>query len=321
MSKMQMEIRSLPIKMSSNVNDGVLSVSGIVNGAGSVSEILTNPKNGRQFRETIAPGVFAKAISNASRIDFLSQHDKTQILSTTDNKSLQLQETEKGLEMRADISSTTWGKDTFQLIKDGIIKGMSFGMRVSDDNWSMGSDGIPMRTINGINLFEISAVRNPAYKNSEIEARDIDIINDIEIPDNIEERSEKLEDKDKEIREETPVTEEVKSEPEAEVLEEGDQVSEAPEKEAEKDEVKEDESEKVSVEVKPSEEVRSLINELHAEIDSVRSQLQEFRSLVEEKKELPEVEEEAKEEQKTEERSVEETPEDLEVRSFFVGNK
>lgn len=318
MSKMQMEIRSLPIKMSSNVNDGVLSVSGIVNGAGSVSEILTNPKNGRQFRETIAPGVFAKAISNASRIDFLSQHDKTQILSTTDNKSLQLQETEKGLEMRADISSTTWGKDTFQLIKDGIIKGMSFGMRVSDDNWSMGSDGIPMRTINGINLFEISAVRNPAYKSSEIEARDIDVINDIEIPDNIEERSEKLEDKDKEIREETPVTEEVKSEPEAEVLEEGGQVSEAPEKEAEKDEVEEAEPEKVSVEIKPSEEVRSLINELHAEIDSVRSQLQEFRELVEEKKELPEIKEEAKEELKTEERSVEETPEDLEVRSFFV---
>lgn len=318
MSKMQMEIRSLPIKMSSNVNDGVLSVSGIVNGAGSVSEILTNPKNGRQFRETIAPGVFAKAINNASRIDFLSQHDKTQILSTTDNKSLQLQETEKGLEMRADISSTTWGKDTFQLIKDGIIKGMSFGMRVSDDNWSMGSDGIPMRTINGINLFEISAVRNPAYKSSEIEARDIDVINDIEIPDNIEERSEKLEDKDKEIREETPVTEEVKSEPEAEVLEEGGQVSEAPEKEAEKDEVKEDESEKVSVEVKPSEEVRSLISSLQAEISDVRSQLEEFRGLVEDKKEQPEVKEEVKEEPKAEERSVEETPEDLEVRSFFV---
>lgn len=318
MSKMQMEIRSLPIKMSSNVNDGVLSVSGIVNGAGSVSEILTNPKNGRQFRETIAPGVFAKAINNASRIDFLSQHDKTQILSTTDNKSLQLQETEKGLEMRADISSTTWGKDTFQLIKDGIIKGMSFGMRVSDDNWSMGSDGIPMRTINGINLFEISAVRNPAYKSSEIEARDIDVINDIEIPDNIEERSEKLEDKDKEIREETPVTEEVKSEPEAEVLEEGGQVSEAPEKEAEKDEVKEAEPEKVSVEIKPSEEVRSLISSLQAEISDVRSQLEEFRGLVEDKKEQPEVKEEVKEEPRTEERSVEETPEDLEVRSFFV---
>lgn len=318
MSKMQMEIRSLPIKMSSNVNDGVLSVSGIVNGAGSVSEILTNPKNGRQFRETIAPGVFAKAINNASRIDFLSQHDKTQILSTTDNHSLQLQETEKGLEMRADISSTTWGKDTFQLIKDGIVKGMSFGMRVSDDNWSMGSDGIPMRTINGINLFEISAVRNPAYKSSEIEARDIDVINDIEIPDNIEERSEKLEDKDKEIREETPVTEEVKSEPEAEVLEEGGQVSEAPEKEAEKDEVKEAEPEKVSVEIKPSEEVRSLISSLQAEISDVRSQLEEFRGLVEDKKEQPEVKEEVKEEPKTEERSVEETPEDLEVRSFFV---
>lgn len=303
--------------MSSNINDGILSVSGIVNGAGSVSEILTNPRSGRQFRETIAPGVFAKAIGSASRIDFLSQHDKTQILSTTDNKSLQLQETEKGLEMRADISSTTWGKDTFQLIKDGIVKGMSFGMRVSDDNWSMGSDGIPMRTINGINLFEISAVRNPAYKSSEIEARDVDIINDIEIPDNIEERSEKLEDKDKEIREETPVTEEVKSEP----VEEANQVSEAPEKEAEKDEAKEAEPEKESVKVEPSEEVRSLINSLHAEINAVRSQLEEFRSLVEDKKEQPEVKEEVKEEPKAEERSVEETPEDLEVRSFFVDEK
>lgn len=321
MSKIQMEIRSLPIKMSSNVNDGILSVSGIVNGAGSVSEILTNPRNGRQFRETIAPGVFAKAISNASRIDFLSQHDKTQILSTTDNKSLQLQETEKGLEMRADISSTTWGKDTFQLIKDGIIKGMSFGMRVSDDSWSMGSDGIPMRTINGINLFEISAVRNPAYKSSEIEARDVDIINDIEIPDNIEERSEKLEDKDKEIREETPVTEEVKSEPVAEAKKEGDQVSEAPEKEAEKDEAKEAEPEKESVKVEPSEEVRTLFDSLRAEISVVRSQLEEFRSLVEDKKEQPEVKEEVKEEPKAEERSVEETPEDLEVRSFFVDEK
>lgn len=321
MSKIQMEIRSLPIEMSSNVNDGILSVSGIVNGAGSVSEILTNPRNGRQFRETIAPGVFAQAISNASRIDFLSQHDKTQILSTTDNQSLQLQETEKGLEMRADISSTTWGKDTFQLIKDGIIKGMSFGMRVSDDNWSMGSDGIPMRTINGINLFEISAVRNPAYKSSEIEARDVDIINDIEIPDNIEERSEKLEDKDKEVREETPVTEEVKSEPVAEAKKEGDQVSEAPKKEAEKDEAKETEPEKESVKVEPSEEVRSLIDSLKAEIGSVRSQLEEFRSLVEEKKEQPEVKEEVKEEPKAEERSVEETPEDLEVRSFFVDEK
>lgn len=199
--KKKMEIRSLPISMNSVSSDGKLTVSGLVNGAGSVSEVLQNPMNGKEFRETIAKGVFADAIANSDRIDFLSQHDKSMILSTTDNNSLELRETDNGLEMNASITETSWGKDTFQLIKDGIIKGMSFGMRVLNDTWTVASDNIPMRTINGIELFEVSAVRNPAYKSSDIEARDIDIINDVNIPDDIEERRDKLVDKKKEVRE------------------------------------------------------------------------------------------------------------------------
>lgn len=194
--KEKIEIRSLPVSMTTNEDDS-LSVSGLVNGAGSVSEILTNPKNGRKFRETISPGVFTNAIRSADRIDFLSQHDKSMILSTTDNNSLSLQETDKGLEMRADIAPTSWGNDTYQLIKNGIIKGMSFGMRVLSDNWSTSADGIPMRTINGVKLVEVSAVRNPAYKDSGIEARDMDIINDVDIP-NTEEEKRDMADKEEE---------------------------------------------------------------------------------------------------------------------------
>ena len=202
MSNQRMEIRSLPISMDSDNSDGKLTVSGLVNGAGSVSEILQNPSNGRKFRETIAPGVFSDAIANSKRIDFLSQHDKSLILSTTDNGSLGLKETSAGLEMSATISETTWGKDTFQLIKDGIIRGMSFGMRVLKDTWSVTDDNIPMRTINAIELFEVSAVRNPAYKSSDIEARDIDVVNDVDVPD-LEERDSKLAEEIKdEIREE-----------------------------------------------------------------------------------------------------------------------
>lgn len=208
-----MEIRSLPISMDSDNSDGKLTVSGLVNGAGSVSEILQNPSNGRKFRETIAPGVFSDAIANSERIDFLSQHDKSLILSTTDNGSLGLKETSAGLEMSATISETTWGKDTFQLIKDGIIRGMSFGMRVLKDTWTVADDNIPMRTINAIELFEVSAVRNPAYKSSDIEARDIDVVNDVDVPD-LEERDSKLtEEVKEEIRDVTADVKDVAEKP------------------------------------------------------------------------------------------------------------
>lgn len=191
---MKIEIRALPASVSPSPNNGSLTVKGLVNGAGSVSEILINPSNGKQFKETIAPGVFQNAINNApDGIDFLAQHDKNQILSSTVNNSLSIQETEQGLEMSANISDTTWGRDTFELIKDGIIKGMSFGMRVLDDVWTMGVDNIPMRTINNIELFEISAVRNPAYKSSDIEPRGMDLVTEVKIPDNLlEERSQDM---------------------------------------------------------------------------------------------------------------------------------
>lgn len=185
---MEIELRALPFDVTA-INDGDrLTVSGIVNRLGSVSEILTNPNTGRKFRETIEQGVFTRAIQKAQRVDFLSMHDKNQILSSTDNNSLELRETPQGLQMDASISGTSWGRDTYQLITDGIIKGMSFGMKVLKQDWSMGQDGIPLRTIKDIDIFEVSAVRSPAYKSSSIEARDTDSIVEVDIPNDIEER-------------------------------------------------------------------------------------------------------------------------------------
>lgn len=330
-----MEIRSLPIDISSETQGDNLVVSGIVNGSGSISQVLTNPSNGRKFRETIAPGVFNQAIQNAKRIDFLSQHDKSMILSTTDNDSLELRETDKGLEMTASITNTSWGKDTFQLIKDGIIKGMSFGMRVSDDSWTMGNDGIPMRTINGINLFEVSAVRNPAYLSSEIEARDVDVIKDVDIPDNIEERSEELAEEVKETVEEK--VDETKPSTEVEKTEESEKQDVQPEKEGDHDSTEaehkesaeeteapateEKEAGESTVKVELSDEVRAYVD---AAITSMRGELAEFRSQLEDKTKEKEETREADDvdEKNTEERSLPEFNEkEQELRQFFNGQK
>lgn len=176
----RMEIRTLPIQLHQNDNDK-LSVSGYVNVTGSFSEPIRN-SNGEYFRETIEQGVFNNALGRASRVDFLAEHDTTKILATTENSSLELNEDSKGLFMSAKISPTSWGKDAYQLIIDGIIQGLSFGMIVLDQDWSTCDDGLPLRTIRAIELFEVSAVRHPAYKSSSVEARGIEQINDIEIP-------------------------------------------------------------------------------------------------------------------------------------------
>lgn len=181
----QLELRALPLNLNDEQDESTLS--GVVNVPGSQSEILTNPISGKQFREVIEPGTFAKALENAKSVDLLYQHDKEKILSTTDNGSLDLHEDEEsGLIMSAKITQTSWGKDAYQMIKDGIVRSMSFGMNVIHDTWLKGADGIPLRIIDEINLIEVSAVRNPAYAASAIEARGIDIA-EVEIP-NMEER-------------------------------------------------------------------------------------------------------------------------------------
>lgn len=157
-----------------------LKVAGYVNKTGQWSETLGTRK---KFVERIMPGAFKKALQNGNEIHFLAEHDNAKILSTTRNGSLTLREDENGLFMEATISPTSWGKDYHQLITDGIIRNMSFGMQVVKDKWDKLADGTYQRSISDIVLAEVSAVRNPAYVQSTIAARSIEVVEDVEVPD------------------------------------------------------------------------------------------------------------------------------------------
>ena len=60
---------------------------------------------------------------------------------------------------------------------------MSFGMQVTEDKWDKRSDGVYERSISGLYLAEVSAVRNPAYVQSTIQARTIEVVEDVNIPE------------------------------------------------------------------------------------------------------------------------------------------
>src|SRR5699024_8214487 len=140
------------------------------------------------FVERIGKGVFKRAIENSKRdIDFLAEHDSSKILASTRNDSLTLHEDDSGLYMEATIAPTSWGRDAYTLIESGIYRNMSFGFKVVKDNWKSIENGLYERTIEDLELFEVSVVKNPAYSQSTIAARGIDVVEDVEPPSELQE--------------------------------------------------------------------------------------------------------------------------------------
>ena len=140
--------------------------------------------DGSPFRETIDPNAFETAIASGDVIDFYAEHNPDKLLATTSNGSLVLRVDDQGLYMEAQMLDTNDGRDTYELIKTGVITSMSFGFIVLDDSWDMDGgdfdDGVPLRTVNELFLKEVSAVRFPAYLSSSIEARGMKALKDFE---------------------------------------------------------------------------------------------------------------------------------------------
>lgn len=157
---MKMELRVAVSDLHANT-DGTMTVSGYVNKTGQLSNVLGVTK---RFVEKIAKGAFSRAIQSTSKdIDFLAEHKGNLILASTRNGSLRLTEDNQGLYMEATIASTSWGKDYYELINSGILRNMSFGFRTIKDSWRLLETNLYERTIEELELFEVSVVKNPAY--------------------------------------------------------------------------------------------------------------------------------------------------------------
>lgn len=185
------EVRALDL----NINDvdeesKEMKLQGYV--ATDASSHILGKEGKKKWREVIAPGTFRNAIAKAKRlkesIDLLADHDTKKILASTANGSLKLEEDEVGLYFEATVSPTSYGRDLYVLVKDGIIKGLSFGMKVLNEDWSLAADGMPLRTISEIELFEVSALKTPAYPTTLLEARGMEVA-DVEIPNDLEFRA------------------------------------------------------------------------------------------------------------------------------------
>jgi hypothetical protein len=125
---------------------------------------------GGMFREIIAPGAFAETLKGDIRA--LIDHDSGRVIGRTAAGTLRLKEDPKGLAAEIDLPDTSDGRDLAVSLERGDISGMSFGFRVTHDEWDESSNP-PTRTIHKVDLFEVSAVAFPAYEDTELALRSL----------------------------------------------------------------------------------------------------------------------------------------------------
>jgi len=124
--------------------------------------------------ERVAPGAFDRAIKDKQDTRALFNHDPSLVLGRTTAGTLRLSSDARGLRYEADAPDTQVGRDTVTLIKRGDVTGSSFGFRVVKDTVTKETrDGKSyyIRTIEDVDLYDVSPVTYPAYVGSDAGAR------------------------------------------------------------------------------------------------------------------------------------------------------
>ena len=121
------------------------------------------------FREQIAPGAFAESLADDIRA--LWNHDTGRVLGRTKSGTLRLEEDAVGLRIEVDAPSSAEAE--LESIERGDVDQMSFGFKTLEDTWSEDEDGMLIRTLKKLKLFEVSPVTFPAYTATSVALRDL----------------------------------------------------------------------------------------------------------------------------------------------------
>lgn len=126
--------------------------------------VIRGVNDGRPFVERVARGAFDASLGE--NIHMLVGHDRRELLATTSSGLLKLASNQRGLHFEVDLPDTQRSRDVRTLVEAGVMRSMSFGFFVRKDSWN-GSE----RTLNAVDLREISVVADPAYPQTTVEAR------------------------------------------------------------------------------------------------------------------------------------------------------
>ena len=155
------------------IRGNALHISGYVNAVERESRRLPRQaslKARSDFVEKISAGAFGRAVSRAKEVRLMFNH-KRDIGGTADG-TLTLSEDNIGLKAAAVVSDS----EVVGAAKRGELRGWSFGFTGAKDRWEDVSDGLQRRTIDDLDLQEVSVLTvTPAYVGTSVEVRGDDV--------------------------------------------------------------------------------------------------------------------------------------------------
>jgi len=132
--------------------------------------------NGRKVFEVIAPEAIESALKRnrdaGETLIMKWNHDPHTLLASTENGSLRVRMTDRGLESEADLPDTQLARDVATLVAGGYVTKQSFGYVPLRERASFDSatDSYVM-TVQDMVLVEISPVAQPAFRGTDLSTR------------------------------------------------------------------------------------------------------------------------------------------------------
>ena len=168
MEKSKREVRMLPMT-ELRIAD-VDESNAVIEGHAAVFDSWSETLGGIfPFKEIVRKGAFAESIGKDD-IRALFNHDPNYVLGRNRAGTLELVEDGVGLRVRITPPNTSWAKDLQASIKRGDISQMSIGFIVEEDKWST-ENGMDVREIRKVQLFDVSPVTFPAYTATDVGVR------------------------------------------------------------------------------------------------------------------------------------------------------
>lgn len=127
---------------------------------------------GGWFIERVAPGAFKRAIKEDD-VRSLFNHDPNFVLGRNKAGTLKLEEDKEGLLTTTIPPDTQIARDLLVSIERGDISQMSFGFRVTKQEWDDSDEKMLKRTILEVELFDVSPVTFPAYVQTDVGLRSV----------------------------------------------------------------------------------------------------------------------------------------------------
>jgi len=148
-------------------NDSVV-IDGYVNAVERMSNPVITPHG--KVIEVIEQRAFERALERAENVELLLNHDKERKLGSVVDGNLELWEDNIGLRAICSVTDS----EVIQKAKEGKLKGWSFGMYATNDSIEERAEGLPIRHIKDLDIFEVSIIdnrMNQCYTATSIETR------------------------------------------------------------------------------------------------------------------------------------------------------